>query len=195
MATAKQSDPQGAVNEDKKSVGDASDAAKARGAEKGDVDVVKAQEQDSKDKGPENLSEEDRIEDAHKRDEKAAEESKKDAEKRDKEQAEALKAAAEAKAQPKPEEQRTLSTVRDGVDKVNKDWTVQSDRPYLAYQNEVGQAFVKAQLPDREVQKAAGIDPDQQTAGLVVLDDDSATKDVASGPEPWESRDLGLLKK
>lgn len=194
MATATKSDPQADVKKDATKVPDGSESAKARGAEKGDVDVVKAQEQDAKDKGPGNLNEDERIEDAHKRDEKAAAEAEKDAEKRDKEQAEALKKAADAKNQPKPEEVRTVATVRDGVDKVNKDWTVQSDRPFLDYQPEVGQAFTKAQLPDREVQKKAGIDPDQWAAGVVVLDDDEATKDVFSGPEPWEARDLGLVK-
>jgi hypothetical protein len=194
MAKATQTDAQAKVNEDKDKGPDASEAAQARGAESGDVDVVKAQEQDAKDKGPDNRSDDERIEDAQKADAEAAKESKKEAEERDKEQAKALDKAADAKGQPKKEEVLPVVEARSGVDKVNKDWTVQSDRPYLDYQPEVGQAFVKAQLPDREVQKAAGIDPDQWAAGVVVLDDDDATKDVYSGPEPWESRDLGLVK-
>ena len=191
MATANQNDPQAEVNKDAKKVPDASEAAKARGAEKGDVDVVKREEAAASKK---EKSDADRVEDARKADAKAVEEQRKEQEKRDKEQAAALKKAAEAKAQPKPEERRDLADERRGVDLVNKDWTVQSDRSYVDYQSEVGQAFTKAQLPNREVQKAAGIDPDQWAAGLVVLDDDEATKDVVSGPEPWEARDLGLVK-
>lgn len=193
MATATQSDPQKDANKDASKVPDGSESAKARGAEKGDVDLAKAQEQDSKNKGPE-FDNDKAVKEAHKADEKAKKDAAKDAEKRDKEQAEALKKAAEAKGQPKPEDVKPVATAREGVDLVNKDWTVQQGRPYLDYQPEVGQAFVKAQLPDREVQKAAGIDPDQWAAGVVVLDDDGATEDVFSGPEPWEARDLGLVK-
>lgn len=187
MATVTQNDPQAEVNKDDKKVPDASEAARSRGAEKGDVDVVKAQEDKAKDDDA-------RIEDAHKAKADAVKESESEAKKRDKAQEAALKVAADAKNQPHPEVRRSLADVRDGVDLVNKEWTAQSSGSYLAPQSEVGQAFVKAQLPDRKVQKAAGIDPDQQTAGLVVLDDDNATKDVISGPEPWEARDLGLVK-
>lgn len=192
MATTKQSDPQAEVNKDSKKVPDASEAAKSRGAEKGDVDVVKAEEERSKFGG--DTLDNDEAEKTLKERDKAAEAEAKEAEKRDKEQQQALEKAAKAKEQPKPAEVREVGDVRSATDLANKSWTVQSGRPFYEGVSEVGQAFVKAQLPDRKVQKAAGIDPDQQTAGLVVLDDDNATKDVVSGPEPWESRDLGLVK-
>lgn len=46
-----------------------------------------------------------------------------------------------------------------------------------------GQVFVKDQLPDPDVQRAWGIDPDLQNAGLTVLDGGEALKHP-SGPEP-----------
>lgn len=194
MATVKQSDPQADNKKDADKVPDASEAAKSRGAESGDVDVVKAQEKKSDAQFDGDRMDSDKAEETLKARDERVEEKKKDAEERDEEQKKALDKAAEAKAQPKPVDVRGIGDVRDATDLANESWTVQSDSPYYARQSEVGQAFVKAQLPDRKVQKAAGIDPDQQTAGLVVLDDDGATKDVASGPEPWEARDLGLVK-
>lgn len=132
-------------------------------------------------------------EDALKARDEQAKKDAKDVEKRDKEQADAAKAAAEAKGQPAPEDVRADADVKSGVDLANEAWTVQSDRPYYPSAEAPGQVFVKAQLPDRKVQRENGIDPDAHAAGLTVLDDKDAVKHVHAGPEPWEARDLGLV--
>lgn len=62
-------------------------------------------------------------------------------------------------------------------------WTVQQGGHPPEAVSFPGQVFVASQLPDPEVQKAAGIDPVQQNAGLIVLDDDKNLQHP-SGLEP-----------
>jgi hypothetical protein len=121
------------------------------------------------------------------------EEDEKVSDRRDKEQQDAAEAGAKAKGQPPFSERRDVAVQRQGVDYANQTWTVQSERPYYQSVADPGQAFVRAQLPHRAAQRAAGIDPDAHTAGLTILDDDEAVSNITAGPEPWEARDLGLI--
>jgi hypothetical protein len=75
----------------------------------------------------------------------------------------------------------TLSGRTSDSDDVNRDWTVQSEKPFVDVIGRPGQAFVAEQLPRPEVQIAAGIDPVIHAAGLTIVD--RAPEDKALVPD------------
>lgn len=80
-----------------------------------------------------------------------------------------------------------------GVDFGERDlgWTAQMGAAPARDLEVPGQVIVPEQLPDPEVQRAAGIDPEQHKAGLVIADYSEA-KTLPGGPEPLEALRLGL---
>lgn len=65
-------------------------------------------------------------------------------------------------------------------------WTVQQGAAPVEPDALPGQVFVVSQLPDPDVQRAAGIDPVQQNAGLIVLDEEENLQHP-SGLEPSDA--------
>jgi len=58
-----------------------------------------------------------------------------------------------------------------------------TDKTQVAPEDRPGQVIRPEELPDPEVQRAHGIDPEQYKAGLVILGEDVA-RDIAEEPLP-----------
>lgn len=68
-------------------------------------------------------------------------------------------------------------------DSPNRGWSVQSDQAFKVESLVPGQVFTVGQLPDPNVQAAAGFHPESHNAGLVVVSDEEAATHPG-GPEP-----------
>jgi len=83
----------------------------------------------------------------------------------------------------KVDEAPALTARTADSDDVNRSWTVQSDSDYVVPEAVPGQTFVKAQLPDAEAQKAAGIDPEAFAEALVIVEADKDAEDKSLVPD------------
>lgn len=67
-------------------------------------------------------------------------------------------------------------------------WTVQSPHALVRPEGRPGNVVTKAELPNLEALKEAGIDVEQYLAGLVVAADDEARNFIQSAEAAWKAR-------